>query len=112
MLQFSDTWSRDKDTILLDYRNHYNESQNKCFILVEYHYNSHFAGEGGSSWTNDMIITNVYENVKYGEFSANTYTHWKPTVTTKTDVIRCEVLNQKCKSVQEFNDLVRPYLKN
>jgi hypothetical protein len=35
---FNDTWSRGKDTILLDYTNHYNKKSNQCFILVEYHY--------------------------------------------------------------------------
>jgi hypothetical protein len=35
---FNDTWSRDKDTILLDHTNHYNKRSNQCFILVEYHF--------------------------------------------------------------------------
>src|ERR1019366_3368203 len=33
---FNENWSRDKDTILLDFSNHYNKSLNKCFIVVEY----------------------------------------------------------------------------
>jgi hypothetical protein len=41
---FNKNWSRDKNTILLDFTNHYNAKFNKCLILVEYHYNSQFAG--------------------------------------------------------------------
>jgi len=110
---FKENWGLpDKDTVLLDYKNHYNRKQNKCFILVEWHYNSHFAGEGGSSWTNDMSITNVYENEKYGNYSANTYTYYKPTVTTNSEVIRCEFLGQKCTTLEGFNNAVRPYLND
>lgn len=47
---FNVNWAggRDKDTILLNFTNHYDKNLNKCFILVEYHYNSNFAGPGGS----------------------------------------------------------------
>src|ERR1700682_3437330 len=38
---FNETWSRDRDTILLDFSNHYNKKENKCFIFVEYHYQNH-----------------------------------------------------------------------
>src|SRR5713226_10771540 len=53
---FNENWSSDKDTILLDFMNHYNKKQNKCFILVERHYNSNLAAPGGTSWTNDMSL--------------------------------------------------------
>ena len=43
---FKDTWSRDKDTILLDYANHYNKKSNQRFILVEYHYHLDKNGPG------------------------------------------------------------------
>jgi hypothetical protein len=67
---FNVNWagSRDKDTALLDYRNHYNKKENKCFVLVEYHYNSKLAGPGGTSWTNLMSLWDVYENSQYGDF--------------------------------------------
>src|SRR5947209_5291592 len=37
---FVSNWqsSPDPNTILLTFINHYNSKQNKCFILVEYHY--------------------------------------------------------------------------
>jgi hypothetical protein len=109
---FNENWSRDKDTVLLDFTNHYNKKLNKCFILVEYHYNSHFAGPGGSSWTNRMTLSDVHENVEYGTFAENHYTHWKPEVTTYDEVITCEGPPQKCKTTEEFNGFVRPYMND
>jgi hypothetical protein len=112
---FNENWagSRDKNTILLDFRNHYNKKENKCFGFVEWHYHSNFAGPGGSSWTNLMSLWDIYENIKFGDFSQNTYTYWKPQPTTTTnEVLTCDVLNQKCKSVEEFNRLVSPYLND
>jgi hypothetical protein len=70
---FNDTWSRDKDTILLDYTNHYNKRSNQCFILVEYHYHL----DKNRSWVNDMNLYDVYENAKYGNISKNTMIYFK-----------------------------------
>ena len=64
--------SREKETILLDFTNHYNVKQNKCLILVEYHYKSQFTGPGGESWTNDTSLFDVYENAKYAYFAETT----------------------------------------
>lgn len=112
---FNQNWSRDKDTILLDFTNHYNKSLNKCFVLVEYHYNSKFGGVGDSSWTNDMTLTDVYENSKYGTFTEShmtSYTPSPPKRDTRAEVITCQVLDQKCKTGDEFNGLLRPYMNN
>jgi hypothetical protein len=62
---FNETWSRDKNTILLDYTNHYHRASNKCYILVEYHYSW---GDKSGSWVNDMILYDVYENSQSREF--------------------------------------------
>jgi len=105
---FNENWSRDKDTILLDYSNHYNRAQNKCFVLVELHYTLDKSG----SWTGDMMLWDVYENTKYGNFAENHMISFNPTVSTHDEVVTCEVLNNRCKTVAEFNDLVVPYLKN
>jgi hypothetical protein len=105
---FSENWeaSREPGTKLLDFTNHYNKKQNACFILVEYHYDEHL----GASWMNDMTLWNVYENSKFGGFTENHI------VTFKTDpreeVLACEVYGTKCKTADEFNNLVRPYLTN
>jgi hypothetical protein len=105
-------WSRDKDTIILTYINHYDKKDNKCFVLIEYHYNSHFAGSSGDSWTNDMVVYDVYENAKYGHFSENHYTYYKPTINTRSEVITCEISGKKCASIEEFNSLVSAYMSN
>ena len=109
---FNGNWSRDKDTILLDFSNHYNAKQNKCFILVEFHYTSHFAGPGGNSWTNDMSLTDVYENAKYAYFAENDITNFKPEINTRQEVISCDVAGAKCKTGDEFNNLIRPYMND
>jgi hypothetical protein len=109
---FKENWSADKDTILLDYTNHYNAKLNKCFVLVEFHYNSHFAGPGGDSWTNNMDLTDVYENSKYAHFAENHYTYRKPEFSTHAEVISCDVLGNKCKTGEEFNNLVGHYVND
>jgi hypothetical protein len=43
-LWFNENWPRDKQTILLTYTNHYSKWQNKCFIVVEYHYRTDSKG--------------------------------------------------------------------
>jgi hypothetical protein len=109
---FNENWSRDKDTVLLDFSNHYNKKENKCFISVEYHYNNHFGAPGGSAWTNHITLWDIYENIKYGDFAENHYTVYKPTISSSDEMIMCELLGQKCKAVDEFNNLVRPYLND
>jgi len=109
---FNGNWSRDKDTVLLDFSNHYNAKQNKCFILVEFHYTSHFSRPGGNSWTNDMTLTDVYENVKYCNFTENNITNFEPKIETHTEVITCEVNGANCKTGEDFNNLIRPYMND
>ena len=109
---FNVNWQRDKDTVLLDFSNHYNAQNNKCFIFVEYHYNSRMADAGGSSWTNDMNVWDVYENAKYADFTENHFTYYKPTIHVGDEVITCDVQGTKCKTANEFNNLIRPYMNN
>jgi len=105
---FNEKWGRDKDTILLDYTNHYHKGLNRCFILVEYHY----AYGGNGSWVNDMIAWDVYENSKFANFSELTTVYLKPTYHSEKSISTCEVWDKKCKTIDEFNDLVRAYLSN
>jgi hypothetical protein len=105
---FTEGFSRDKDTLLLDYSNHYNKAQNKCFISVEYHFQS---GAGGS-WTNDISLWDVYENVKYGFFFETHEVVLKPEYHVENSVGSCEFLDKKCKTIAEFNGFMQPYLNN
>jgi hypothetical protein len=106
---FNDNWSRDKDTVLLNFTNHYNKAMNKCMILVEYHYSN---GYGDGSWTNHISLTDVYENVRYGDFAENHMIHFKPTYTEGDTVITCEMGRDKCKTIDEFNGFVNPYMNS
>jgi hypothetical protein len=105
---FNENWSRDKDTVMLEFANHYNKAQNKCFIVVEFH----FSTDNRDSWTNSMSIWDVYENAKYGTFMENHTTYFKPVFKIDKRVVTCELLDKTCKSLEEFNDLTRPYLNN
>jgi outer membrane murein-binding lipoprotein Lpp len=102
---FNENWRADKDTVLLNFNNHYNKKQNMCFILVENHFNSRLAGPGGESWTNDVSIWDVQENLRYADFSENHYTYYKPKLTTHDEVITCKVQGRDCKSNDEFDQL-------
>jgi hypothetical protein len=57
---FNLNWQRDKDTLLLDYSNHYNKSVNKCFILVQY---NHSMG-AGNYVGKTITLHDVYDNVE------------------------------------------------
>jgi hypothetical protein len=107
---FGETWEQDKDTILLNFTNHYNGKLNKCFILGEHHFNSHLAGPNGDSWSNMMSLYDVYENMEYAEFGENHYTYLKPQIHNTEEVITCNVAGTKCNSQQEFNNLVGHYM--
>jgi hypothetical protein len=72
---FERNWPPNKDTVLLDFRDHYNKSENRCFIFIEYHYNSEMAAPGRTSWTNLMNVYDVQENNQYAEFGENHYTY-------------------------------------
>jgi hypothetical protein len=106
---FNENWAGGKKAILLDFTNHYNAKQNKCFIIVEYHFNSETGVPGEYLWANDTNLYDVYENSKYGEFMENHYTHTKQKFSTEDEMITCEVYGTKCKTQDEFNNLVRPY---
>jgi hypothetical protein len=108
---FNENWAssrNEKQTILLDFTNHYNKASNKCFILVEYHYSM----DKNGSWTNDMTLWDVYENSKYANFGKNTMIYFKPQYHSEESVFMCDVLDAKCKTIDQFNDLVRPYMNN
>ena len=81
---------------------------NKCFILVEYHYDVGVEG----SWMNDKSLWDIYENVKYANFGEMHTIRFKPTESNDERVIVCVLSDKKCTTAAEFNDLVRPYLKN
>jgi hypothetical protein len=105
---FRRTWSRDKDTVLLDYSNHYNKALGKCFILVEWHYNSHTVFNG-SAWFGVVQIHDVFENNRYAEISERHAVTFTPPNTIDT-VTSCNVDNVACGSMEEFHNKTRHYM--
>ena len=107
---FNENWnSSDKNTLLLHYINHYHKPRNKCYILVEYHYS---IGDKTASWVNHMSVYDMYENTEYGSFSENHMIYYKPEVRTEDRVFVCKFLRKECKSLEEFNGLISPYLND
>ena len=102
---FQSNYQRDKNTLLLDYTNHYNKSQNACFIAVEWHFN----GSEPFEWTNYMGVWNVLENSKLGEIYDR---HHRVEQDFKEDAYQCSVNGTSCKSVDEFEKQVQPYMNN
>jgi hypothetical protein len=107
---FESNWRRDKDTALLTYTNHYNKKQNKCFIEVEFHYNSPTGIASETLWVSHISLWNLYENSQYADYSENHYSDFKPQYNTRDEVITCEVTGTKCKTLDQFNNLTRQYM--
>jgi hypothetical protein len=106
---FNINFRRDKDTVLLDYSNHYNKKLGKCFILVEWHYNVRPSTTG--EWFNVMMLHDVFENNKYAELSEEHLLNINITpVATETRIVRCEVDGQQCKTSDEFGQQTRHYM--
>jgi hypothetical protein len=76
---------RDKFT----HQNHYNTRLDKCFILINY------------TKKQSKILKNIIENKIYGSFRS------------KEDgtIIMCNVLEKTCKSEEEWDSLVKPYME-
>jgi len=107
---FNENWAGTKDAALLDYTNHFNKAQNKCFILVEYHYS---IDKKTGSWIGDLILyDDVYENSKYGDFSENHWISLQPKIESGDHVSECEVYGKKCTTEDEFNGLIRSYMND
>jgi hypothetical protein len=107
---FGRNYVRDKDTVLLDFRNHYNKAENKCFISVEWHYNSPSGIANSEEWINEITLWNIYENAKYGSFIEDHFIFLKSTSGNREDVDECYVSGTKCKTIDEFNDLRAKYM--
>ncbi|HLJ15808.1 MAG TPA: hypothetical protein VKV15_15020 [Bryobacteraceae bacterium] len=104
---FNENWSPSKYTLFSNFTNHYNKTMNKCFIVVEVHLN-YSEGE----WLNHVSLWDVYENSRYADFSEDHIRHLTPTFTVEERVDTCELGERKCASLNEFNDLTRPYMSN
>lgn len=104
----NENWTVDKGTMLLDYHNHFNRSLGKCFILVEWHYAD--AASKTGSWFNSVKLSDVYENLEYGELSEHTRIVLEPTISSEKAILDCHVSGAKCKTSEEFGELVQHFM--
>lgn len=106
---FKENYSADTKTVTLDYTNHYNKSLNKCFVAVEHHYFL-WGNFVDGAWVTSIMLWDIYENSRYGNFAQH---HLISKSQTFSDsVLTCELSDKKCTTVEQFNELVRPYLSN
>jgi hypothetical protein len=106
---YSDHWgnTRDKDTTLLDYTNHYNKAANKCYIEVEYHFRT--PGGKTNDWTRDVVLYDVQENARYGMVLED-HDMELSTAEVKVSVNECDFQGKTCKTVDEWNSYAQPYM--
>jgi quinol monooxygenase YgiN len=105
---FNENWERgEKGTTLLNETHHFNKAQNKCFIVVEYHYDQLPA----PSWVNHISLWDVIENTQYATFAQNHFIDYKNSF-NRDNVITCEFNGTKCKTLEEFSNLISTYTSN
>ena len=80
-----------KEQMMSGYQNHYNKKLNKCFIII-------------TSTSKSMRLKNLFdfnENKELGTFVENKYLP-----------MNCRVFEKKCKSEEEWDSLVKPYMED
>jgi len=77
------------------FTSHYNKKLDKCFIRIEF---SFIPEDKNEMSINTIDIYNVFEGSYFGGFSP------KPS-------LMCEVGNKTCKSQQEFEALIKPFME-
>jgi hypothetical protein len=108
----------DNYTTHSDYVSHYNKKINKCYMLVKSQ--SHPNKAIGSIITTEHII-DVHENKIYGVFTISSRENVadvqknknikEATISGKENVIsECMVLDEKCKSKEEWDKMIKPYM--
>ena len=98
---FKENWARNNDTLLLDYRNHFNQNLNKCFILIEYNY---YVQKEKNRWDKSIVLYDVSENLEYWSF-------WEQE-NSLNNFIDCNFLGSKCFSLTEFMKNAQKYMSN
>lgn len=73
----------------ISYESHFNKKLNKCFILVKY------------EKSELKSLKNINENKVYGSFLSK----------KNSKTVICNVLEKKCKTEQEWNSLIKPYME-
>jgi hypothetical protein len=109
----------DNYSVSIDYVNHYNRNMNKCLMLVKSQ--SVPKKKQGPVITAEYLI-DVHESKTIGEFIVShkenvidgqqSKTIKEFTITGKEDIIsECKVDDKKCKSKDEWEKLMKPYME-
>ena len=97
-MEYGNGSSSDKDsTYIFAYRNHYNAKLNKCFILIT------TTTIPKREDRDIMIMTNLYD--------VNENKDYASIVNVKQKIFGCRVLDKLCKSENEWNLLIKPYME-
>ena len=98
---FGEGWAWDQDTLVLRFTNHYNQSLNKCFVLVQYQFYSS-KKHTDSFWY--MELDDAYERTRYGTLDQ--------TVGDGDRLLVCRVQAVDCKSADDFNDRIKSFMND
>lgn len=86
------------------YESHYNKKLDKCFLLAHGH-----TGYKGLPKFNDYSLIDVFEGKVYATYFART--GYEKNLFLYPDVAECSVGDKQCKSLVEFENLIRPYME-
>lgn len=109
----------DNYSVYSDYVNHYNRNANKCFMLVT---SQSVPKKKQGPVINAEYLIDVHENKTFGEFiishkenisdGQKNKTVKEFTISGKEDIISaCKVLDKTCKSKDEWDKLIKPYME-
>jgi hypothetical protein len=91
-------------TYYWSYESHYNKKLDKCFLLAHGH-----TGFKGQPMFNDYSLIDVFEGKVYAIYFART--GYDKNLFLYPDVADCSVGDKQCKSLVEFENLIRPYME-
>jgi len=91
-------------TYYWSYESHYNKKLDKCFLLAHGH-----TGYKGKPMFNDYSLIDVFEGKVYAIYFART--GYDKNLSLYPDVAECSVGDKQCKSLVEFENLIRPFME-
>ena len=99
----------DRDTLNMNQTNHYNVKLGQCFVFIEWNYKDSASQTG--SWFKRMVLSDVFENTTYAEFSQHTEVIRGQD--PKVRVLTCQIPTlATCSSIGDFIDGTQGYMSN
>lgn len=85
----------------VSFQNHYNKKLDKCFIRIGYYFGQQKGGDGLKHLSYGVGLYNVFESSNpIGELQALGF-----------NVLRCYIGNNQCKSPDDFETSIKPYME-